>query len=427
MEKMSIYLNSMKSGCFVLLTCLSLAFATTSCNNDDFELNEPEQQKQYTKAELIEQALSRMPRTRVNSNGVMMITIKDSVNIKVQATEGMVINWGDNSEVIPITDNKIYSHKYTDEYLSHPITLSGDAQALQSLNIDDNEVISLDIYSNENLTDLSCTRNHLDKLDLTGCPQLEYLYIADNEISFLEVSHLSSLFHLYAENNLLTAINVSENLNLFILSLDDNRIMNLDVSNNQSLGVLTASNNRISSLKLANSLNMVTLHVAFNPMTDLDLSESLSLRDIDLEGVALKTLNHYPISDTSFARYPILWQLNVAHTSFDSLDLSHNSMLKNIDISGSTITQLDISGLNIETLKATRSQLTNLIYGPKLPKSLYELRIENTPFEKEPTNMGALNNALPNRTGMSPGHLYTYSRYINTMISARNRNWVINQ
>ncbi|MDE7074721.1 MAG: hypothetical protein K2O69_06720, partial [Odoribacter sp.] len=61
MKKTSIDLNGIKSRCFVLLTCLSLAFATTSCNNDDFEFNEPEQQKQYTKAELIEQALSQLP------------------------------------------------------------------------------------------------------------------------------------------------------------------------------------------------------------------------------------------------------------------------------------------------------------------------------------------------------------------------------
>lgn len=414
----------------MLLACVALSMGVTSCNQDEFENYEPGAKREFTKAELIEQALNRLPRTRVNGNGVMMITIKDSVYIKVRATEEMTITWGDHSTPDSTIDNVECErpHVYTDGYPSHAIYLSGSSEALQSLVIDNQELILLEIYSNENLTTLSCKNNHLDELDLTGCPKLEYLYIANNEISSLEVTHLSSLFHLYAEKNQLKVIDVSKNQKLFVLSLGNNRITNLDISKNQSLATLDVKNNLINNLKVANSLNMVTLHVGFNPITELDLSGSLSLMDIDLENIPIETLNNYPISDTSFARYPMLWQLNVAYTSFDSLDLSNNPILQDIDISGSTITQLNISELGVQRLKATNSKLTDLICESTDLLDLYELRVEHTPLEKDSTKISALCTVLPGRSVTNPGHLYTYSRYINEFFDIVSlKNWLINQ
>ncbi len=71
MKKAIKYLSGMKSRCFMLLTCLILLVSATSCSNDNFETNLPDEPKQlsksellqkYSKAELIEQALSRMPK-----------------------------------------------------------------------------------------------------------------------------------------------------------------------------------------------------------------------------------------------------------------------------------------------------------------------------------------------------------------------------
>ena len=80
--KKVICLSSMKSRCFMLLTCLILLVGVTSCSSDEFETNLPDESKQLSKAELIEQALSRMPKTRGgNPNAVVMVTIQNSVQI----------------------------------------------------------------------------------------------------------------------------------------------------------------------------------------------------------------------------------------------------------------------------------------------------------------------------------------------------------
>lgn len=431
MKKERNFFSGIKSMCFMLFACLILSICATSCSSDEFETNLPEEQRQYTKAELIEQALSRMPQTRIEGSGVMMITIKDTVNIKVRATEAMEITWGDDQSVPDIiTAGEEYnrSYIYTDGKLSHAIYLLGSAKAIQSLNIDNNGLILLDVFSNENLENLSCTNNYLDELDLTKCSALKYLYITNNEISSLEISHLSSLFHLYAENNRLTALDASNNPDLFVLFLKNNRIKNLDVSNNPDLATLDVKNNLIDNLNVSNSSNMVSLYVAFNPITDIDLSKNVYLMDIDMEGVPLKTLNNNPISDTSFSMFSILYSLNVASTSFDSLDLSKNPMLSYVNISESEIVKLNISNIRIQKLNATRSKLTDLKCTIDDLTKLNELRIENTPFEKVEDNIRELPSVLPGRKGVSPGHLYTYSRhihYLNDLPIAKN--WLINQ
>lgn len=90
MKRMSVCLNGLKSRCFMLFACLSLLLATTSCNNDELEFNNPQPSKQYTKAELIELALSRIPQTRAGGNRdiiATMVTIKDAITISCSVND----------------------------------------------------------------------------------------------------------------------------------------------------------------------------------------------------------------------------------------------------------------------------------------------------------------------------------------------------
>ena len=85
-------LNSMKSGYFMLVVCAILLLGATACSNEEFGMEVPEAEKEWTKQELIEQALSRMPQTRSAKHPAQMITIKDTVSIKCNASEEMTIN-----------------------------------------------------------------------------------------------------------------------------------------------------------------------------------------------------------------------------------------------------------------------------------------------------------------------------------------------
>ncbi len=441
MKRAKMCLSSIKYRYFMLFACLTLSICATSCSGvDDFENNLPEESKQFSKAEvlqkfskaeLIGQALSRMPQTRVESEGVAMITIKDSVNIKVRATETMTIIWGDDSTSNVIADDKEhdYSHGYKGPYLSHAIYIIGSGQALRGLTVNNNELISLSIYSNENLETLNCVNNYLEELRLPNvCPVLQVLDVSNNELSAIDLACMPVLCHFYAENNQLIDINVSSNPDLSRLTLGKNKITAINLFDNPNLALLNLSSNPLKELDLSKNANLSSMDVSFTSITDLDLRNNPNLTTVFLEGLSLETINEHPICDTSFSMFPRLFVLNVASTPFTLLDLSKNTMLYSIDISGSKITELDLSGVRVHTLRATRSKLTSLRCTKADFVKLYELRIEYTPYEKDLTNIKVLGTALPNRVGVSPGHLYTYSLYIDEIAPvALNNNWLINQ
>lgn len=430
MKKIMMYLNGIKSTCFMLLACLILSICATSCSSDEFENTLPEEQKQYTKAELIEQALSRMPQTRsTEPNLVIMITIKKAITIRGTLTDSVKIQWDQDKTTSVYGPDMSVPHTFTDNNLSHYIHITGSESAIRSLMIDNNELISLDIKSNENLTNLSCANNHLDAIDLSGCKKLGGLDISNNEFTSIDLTCLPELLLFHAVNNWLTELDVSANPNIFELYIENNRIRELDLSKNPILFTLEAQNNPLKILKLENEI-LGYMDVSYTQITDLDLRKCKALWAIILEGTPIERFNNDIIRDTSFISFTELQQLNIAYTSsFTELNLSVNPNVILIDISGSSITRLDISEGQIMYLYATRSKLTDLIWGKQLDlDNLFEVRIEKTPFEKKNWNdTKSFFENFPNRTTTAPGHLYTYSEDINKIASfILQRNWFIN-
>ncbi|MCM1031792.1 MAG: hypothetical protein NC410_10195 [Oscillibacter sp.] len=429
MQKEINFFSGIKSVYFMLLACLTLSICATSCSSDDeFETTLPEEQRQYTKAELIEQALSRMPQTRgENPNAVVMVTIENTVSFRCWTLDSMMIDWGDGLEAMtPKLPNVEYSHTYTDNKPSHAIRISGSKEAIRNLLVNDNKLIFLDVSYNANMLVLNCTNNYLDEIDLTGCLGLQYLYLSNNELSSIEVSHLSTLLGLDVKDNRLTVINISKNQKLARLWIGKNKITTLDLSGNPNLFILETENNPITALDLTQHTEMVTLNVSYTSITELDLKRNTKLQSISLEGLSLETFNNHLIGDMSFAIYPQLKQLNVAYTPFTALDLFYNPLLQGIDISGTEITQLDLSELTIEYLFASYSQLTNIIYTPSNFTNLFELRIERTPFEKTDAVL-SLAKRLPDRTGISAGHLHSFSPHLDSLAFCLDgMNWLIN-
>lgn len=374
----------------MLIVCFALLMGVTSCSNDDyFEAFDTREQKELSNAELIENALSKMPPdTRANAPfPVVMVTTQKTVTIDCWAQEDMVIHWGDDSKT-PIIKNSNITHTYTDNQPSHGIFLEGTEKGLARLTVYDMGLIYLDVSNNTELLDITCTWNNLNELNLTGCTKL------------VEIS---------ADHNNLSSIDVTQMPHLQRLFLQDNQLTNIDVSNNFDLQVLWIGENKL---------------------TELDLIKNTKIKSLDLRSLKLNSINNLPISSTSFANLPQLNDLNIAYTNFTSLDLSSNPLVKGIDISLTAISQLDLSNLQLEWLDADYSQLTNLIYTTNSLLKLGELRILNTPFETLSSNLFPLiTSALPNRKDMDQGHLYTNSTALIapflSYLSAKN--WVVNQ
>ncbi|MCM1031963.1 MAG: hypothetical protein NC410_11055 [Oscillibacter sp.] len=427
MKKERNFFSGIKSVYFMLFACLTLSICVTSCSSDEFETNLPEEQRQYTKAELIEQALSRMPQTRSSeSTLVSMVTIKKTVTIRGVLTDSVKIQFDKDTTIYRYGTDLDINYKFTDDNLSHYICIMGSESAIRSLTVDNNELISLDIKSNENLGSLSCANNHLDELDLSRCKNLATLNISNNEFTSIDLTCLPELLTFSAVNNWLTELNVSANPNIFDLYIENNQIRELDFSGNPILYILEAQNNPLKVLNFKNEI-LGYLDLSYTQITDLDLSECKALWAIILEETPIKTLNNQVINDTSFLYFDDLQQLNIAYTSFAVSNLLVGSSVILIDISGSAITQLDISNGQMMYLYATRSKLTTLIYEENDLNNLFEVRIERTPFEKDWKRLKPFVEELPSRNGTAPGHLYTYSEDIDKIAGIiLQRNWLIN-
>lgn len=383
-------LNSMKSGYFMLVVCVTLLLGASACSHEEFRIEAPEVKKEWTKQELIEQALSRMPQTRSAHPNmpIKMVTINKTVTLKFLAFENMEINWGDFTDTTFIGDE--ISHSYSDNLPSHTIRINGPAEEIMALEINDNGLIYLDIYAPE-LYYLDCSNNHLDSLQASSCPALSTINV---------------------ENNDLVSIDITQTPNLMTLRANNNRLRKIDVSKNPDFHTLELKNNRI---------------------TDIDLTHNTNLCYIILGNQPITTINKRPISYASFSIFPILIALDISGIPFQALDLSKNPRVKELNISETDITQLDVLDLQIESLCASHSRLTNLFCDRASLKNLYDLRIERTPLENNRESLKDLVELLPDRRDSDPfgrviqGTLYTYSKEINDDAShLLSWNWVIN-
>ena len=95
--------------------------------------------------------------------------------------------------------------------------------------------------------------------DLTGIEDftaLETLNVNINQLSSLEIDQNVNLWMLVCNENQITQLDVSQNLDLTTLQCEDNLLSSLDVSNNVLLFQLNCGNNYITDLDLRNNINL---------------------------------------------------------------------------------------------------------------------------------------------------------------------------
>ncbi|MCL1945606.1 MAG: T9SS type A sorting domain-containing protein [Chitinivibrionia bacterium] len=137
--------------------------------------------------------------------------------------------------------------------------VSLDLPMLDSLNLSNGQIISLDVSKCVKLTYLSVSYNQLTSLDLSKNTALVHLFVRENQLTFLDLLKNKALEELNAQKNLLTFLDVSNNTALMHLWLANNRLTFLDVSNNTALKILGVDNNFLTSLDVSNNPMLTNL------------------------------------------------------------------------------------------------------------------------------------------------------------------------
>ena len=200
--------------------------------------------------------------------------------IALNPTNGTEVSWdwGDGNQTL---DNNNPSHTYIDGLPSHDVDIFGiDPLTVDSIQVDYDKVTEVYLTSFDNLTYLDLLANNLTSLDVSNNTQLTTLICGNNNLTSLDVSNNTQLTILGAYANNLTSLDVSNNTLLTELTLGNNNLSALDISNNTQLVTLGVFINNLTSLDVSNNTLLTTLRCNRNNLSTLDISNNTLLTDL---------------------------------------------------------------------------------------------------------------------------------------------------
>ncbi|HAA4321738.1 TPA_asm: cell surface protein [Listeria monocytogenes] len=211
---------------------------------------------------------------------------------------------------------------------------------LEVLNLEDNQLKSIDVSKNLNLKELTCSNNPLANLDVSKNLALEELTCENNELTQLDVSQNTALEYLYCPRNQLTKLDVSKNSALRYLACDVNQLTNLDVSQNPNLSTLVCSDNQLTNLDVSQNQSLAYLTCDNNKLKNIDIDQNLALIELSCE-----------------------------NNQLTNLDTTQNLALEILYCDDNQLTDLDVrKNVNLLILFCNNNQLTNLAVGETIAK-----------------------------------------------------------
>lgn len=154
-----------------------------------------------------------------------------------------------------------------------------------------NNLTTIDLSHNKNLSYINCHHNQLKELDVSGLPLLKTFYCGHNELPSINVSKNEQLEDFDCQDNHLDTLNVSQNKELVKLSCGDNNLTELDVSENKKLKELWFYRDNLSNLDLGNQTELEVLSCEGNPLSVLDVSANTKLKKLLVSNTNLTSLD----------------------------------------------------------------------------------------------------------------------------------------
>lgn len=134
----------------------------------------------------------------------------------------------------------------------------------------------------------------------------------------------------------LTELDISQNTQLEILCCAYNQLTELDVSKNPNLKILRFHNNKVASIDISNNQLLEELVCRNCQLKALDVSHNPLLREIDCQG-------SNRIKSVDISQCPAITLLNANGVGLETLDVSRNEDLSWLGCAGSSFTSIDLS------------------------------------------------------------------------------------
>lgn len=184
---------------------------------------------------------------------------------------------------------------------------------LANLECNENNLTTLDLSENKQLTKLQCDKNQLTSLDLSANTKLNDLRCRNNKLESLDVSQNDVQF-LYCSNNQLTSLNLNGHASLKDFDCSYNELSTLEIGTKSNLIRIRCQQNDLASLDVVNVPKLQSLYCNSNQLTELVVSNNPELEELECQSNQLT-----------------------------SLDVSMNTKLKRLQCYNNHLTSLDIS------------------------------------------------------------------------------------
>ena len=225
--------------------------------------------------------------------------------------------------------------------------------ALEILDVGNNQLTSLDVTQNTALNNLKCSNNQITDLSVSQQPLLTVLQCENNQITTLDLSFNNLLTQFYGQNNLLQTLNIKSGNNTIISD------SNFNVSQNSPLNCIKVDD-AVWSISNWNNLDAQSYYDehcvpqvtyvpddAFESRLILSGYDSGALDDYvptaNITGITTLNYQNLGISDlTGIEDFASLYQLVVTNNSLTTLDLSNNTALGLVWCENNQLTSINI-------------------------------------------------------------------------------------
>ena len=163
---------------------------------------------------------------------------------------------------------------------------------LTTLDIERNNLTTLDLSGNSKLTSLICRSNaDLSELNISKCKELTSLECSNCALTKLDVRQNTKLSSLFTQGNSLGTLDVSKNTELTVLRCYDCGLSGLNVAANQKLNFLDCGQNQLSTLDVTKNPALEMLFCENNKLKTLAIGKNTKLGAVRCYGNQIRTLD----------------------------------------------------------------------------------------------------------------------------------------
>ena len=166
--------------------------------------------------------------------------------------------------------------------------------SLTSLNLEENDLSSIDLSNNTKLMYLNLSDNtDITSIDLSKNVDLKEIEFENDSLNSIDLSKNVNLEKVNFDCNKLTSINLSNNINLVDVTLSANKLNSVDISKNSKIIKFYASSNQLTSLDLSNNTSIERMDISLNKISSIDISKLTNLKAVALSANKLSSLRNF--------------------------------------------------------------------------------------------------------------------------------------